>query len=131
MPVVRLLGPVQFLRPDGDVVDLPSASQRRLLALLALYAPRPVRSGFLCQVLDVTAGALRTRAAVITLMLQRGDAEETPTDLEFSDCAVPRAAWLRGDQHVRGAKSMWVQRRSSRPGNTRPGRNFRTCCTMR
>ena len=62
-PVVRLLGPVQFLGPDGGVTDLPSASQRRLLAVLALHAPRPVRSGFLCQVLDITPGALRTSIA--------------------------------------------------------------------
>ncbi|MGK2930390.1 MAG: hypothetical protein ACSLFO_12515, partial [Acidimicrobiales bacterium] len=62
-PVVRLLGPVQIIGPDGGVIDLPSASQRRLLAVLALHAPRPVRSGFLCQVLDITPGALRTSIA--------------------------------------------------------------------
>ena len=61
--MVRLLGPVRCLRPDGHVADLPSASQRRLLALLALHAPRAVRSGFLCQVLDITPGALRTSIA--------------------------------------------------------------------
>ncbi len=63
VPVVRLLGPVQFVGPDGGVTDLPSASQRRLLAVLALHAPRSVRSGFLCQVLDITPGALRTSIA--------------------------------------------------------------------
>ncbi len=61
--MVRLLGPVQFLGSDGGVIDLPSASQRRLLAVLALNAPRSVRSGFLCQMLDVTPGALRTSIA--------------------------------------------------------------------
>lgn len=61
--MVRLLGPVQFVGPDGTVADLPSASQRRLLAVLALHAPRSVRSSFLCQVLDVTPGALRTSIA--------------------------------------------------------------------
>jgi DNA-binding SARP family transcriptional activator len=62
-PTVRLLGPVQFVGPDGTVSDLPSASQRRLLAMLALHAPRSVRSSFLCQVLDITPGALRTSIA--------------------------------------------------------------------
>ncbi len=63
VPVVRLLGPVQFVGADGGVADLPSSSQRRLLAVLALHAPRSVRSGFLCQVLDITPGALRTSIA--------------------------------------------------------------------
>ncbi len=57
---VRVLGPVQLIGVDGELVDLPSASQRRLLAALALHAPRPVRAEWLCGVLDVTPGALRT-----------------------------------------------------------------------
>lgn len=35
-PVVHLLGPVRFVGSDGEVADLPSASQHRLLAVLAL-----------------------------------------------------------------------------------------------
>jgi len=62
-PEVRLLGPVQLVGPDGKVTDLPSASQRRLLAVLALHAPRLVRASFLCQVLNITPGALRTSVA--------------------------------------------------------------------
>ncbi|MGZ4682153.1 MAG: ATP-binding protein [Acidimicrobiales bacterium] len=57
---VRVLGPVQLIGVDGELVDLPSASQRRLLAALALHASRPVRAEWLCGVLDVTPGALRT-----------------------------------------------------------------------
>jgi len=57
---VRVLGPVQLIGVDGEVVDLPSPSQRRLLAALALHASRPVRAEWLCGVLDVTPGALRT-----------------------------------------------------------------------
>jgi len=60
--VAQILGQVQILRGD-DVVDLPSASQRRLLAALAIHAPRPVRSEWLCGVLDVTPGALRQSVA--------------------------------------------------------------------
>lgn len=63
MSEVRLLGPVQFVAHDGGVRDLPSTSQRRLLAVLALHAPQPVRTGFLCQILDISPGALRTSIA--------------------------------------------------------------------
>jgi DNA-binding SARP family transcriptional activator/tetratricopeptide (TPR) repeat protein len=60
---VRVLGPVQLVRGNGSLVELPSASQRRLLGALALHAPRSVRTEWLCQVLDVTPGALRTLVA--------------------------------------------------------------------
>ncbi|MGD9701182.1 MAG: AAA family ATPase [Acidimicrobiia bacterium] len=60
---VRVLGPVQLVGPGGEVVDVPSASQRRLLGALALHAPSPVRAEWLCGVLDVTPGALRTSVA--------------------------------------------------------------------
>jgi DNA-binding SARP family transcriptional activator/tetratricopeptide (TPR) repeat protein len=57
---VRVLGPVQLLGVGGDVIELPSAAQRRLLGVLAIHAPTPVRAEYLCSVLDVTSGALRT-----------------------------------------------------------------------
>ncbi len=60
--VARILGQVQITRGD-DVVDLPSASQRRLLAALAIHAPRPVRSEWLCGVIEITPGALRQSVA--------------------------------------------------------------------
>ena len=36
---VRVLGPIQVVTTSGRVLDLPSASQRRLLARLAVDAP--------------------------------------------------------------------------------------------
>lgn len=57
---VRVLGPVQLLGTDGDTVDLPSAAQRRLLGVLAVHASAPVRAEYLCGVLGITGGALRT-----------------------------------------------------------------------
>ncbi len=66
---VRLLGPVQLVGPEGAALDVPSASQRRLLAVLALHAPGAVRSGWLCEVLDVTPGALRTSVARLRRIL--------------------------------------------------------------
>ncbi|HEX4778309.1 MAG TPA: BTAD domain-containing putative transcriptional regulator, partial [Acidimicrobiia bacterium] len=60
---VRVLGGVSAVRSDGSVVDVPSASQRRLLALLALHAPRRLRAEWLADVLMVSPGALRTTVA--------------------------------------------------------------------
>ena len=60
---VRVLGGVCGVAPDGSLVDVPSASQRRLLGLLAVHAPRPLRAEWLADVLGVSAGALRTTVA--------------------------------------------------------------------
>jgi DNA-binding SARP family transcriptional activator/tetratricopeptide (TPR) repeat protein len=60
---VRVLGAVCGVTPDGSIVDVPSASQRRLLGLLAVHAPRPLRAEWLADVLGVTTGALRTTVA--------------------------------------------------------------------
>ena len=59
-PSVRVLGPVQLLGVGGEVIELPSAAQRRLLGVLAVHASTPVRAEWLCGVLEVTGGALRT-----------------------------------------------------------------------
>jgi DNA-binding SARP family transcriptional activator len=57
---VHVLGAVYGVTPEGANVEVPSASQRRLLGLLALHAPRQLRTEWLAEVLGVTAGALRT-----------------------------------------------------------------------
>ena len=57
---VRVLGSVQIVTASGRSFDLPSVSQRRLLARLAVDAPRALRVDLLCDVLDVSPGALRT-----------------------------------------------------------------------
>lgn len=57
---VRVLGPVQLHGAHGQEIALPSAPQRRLLGVLAIHAPSPVRAEYLCGVLGVTSGALRT-----------------------------------------------------------------------
>jgi hypothetical protein len=40
---VRVLGPIQVVTTSGHALDLPSASQRRLLARLAVDAPQALR----------------------------------------------------------------------------------------
>lgn len=57
---VRVLGVIGTVAADGAVRVLPSASQRRLLGLLAIHAPRPLRGEWLADALDLSPGALRT-----------------------------------------------------------------------
>jgi len=57
---VRVLGPIQVVTTSGLALEVPSASQRRLLARLAVDAPRALRVDLLCDVLAVSPGALRT-----------------------------------------------------------------------
>ncbi|MDQ1455768.1 MAG: hypothetical protein QOH28_1388 [Actinomycetota bacterium] len=57
---VRILGGVHLVAGDGSLIDLPSTSQRRLLAILALHSPRRLRSEWLADVLEISPGALRT-----------------------------------------------------------------------
>lgn len=57
---VRLLGAVRFVTDRGDVVDLPSAAQRRLLAALALASGTTQRTERLSDSLELSNGSLRT-----------------------------------------------------------------------
>ena len=57
---VGLLGTVRAFSGDGSAIELPSASQRRLLGILALHTPRRLRAEWLSEELGISAGALRT-----------------------------------------------------------------------
>ena len=59
-PLVRLLGPVQYVDSDGSVVELPSVSLRRLLGVLAVSGDQTLRAEYLVELLDLSRGALRT-----------------------------------------------------------------------
>ncbi len=67
--MVRILGPVQVVRSSGGIVEMRSASQRRLLAVLALHARAPVRAEWLADALDVSQGALRTTVSRLRRVL--------------------------------------------------------------
>ena len=69
--MVRILGAVRFVTDAGQTVDLPSPSQRRLLAALALAAGATLRPEYLSDLLDVSPGALRT--AVSRLRARLGE----------------------------------------------------------
>ena len=57
---MRILGEVSVVVAGGGELQLPSASQRRLVAVLALDPGRTIRRDRLCDLLGVTPGALRT-----------------------------------------------------------------------
>ena len=57
--LVRTLGTVVGVAESGIAVSLPSQTQRRLVAVLALHAPNTVRAEYLCAALDIGPGALR------------------------------------------------------------------------
>jgi biotin operon repressor len=58
--MIRVLGPIQIVTAEARTIDLPGVSQRRLLAVLALHAPSPVRAERLAEVLQVSSSGLRT-----------------------------------------------------------------------
>ncbi len=70
--LVRVLGPIQAVTADGRSFDLPSVSQRRLLALLAVHAPRSLRVDLLCDALGISPGALRTTVSRLRKALGDG-----------------------------------------------------------
>ena len=72
---VRLLGPVAVSGADGMAFELPSPTQRRLLALLALQPGRVVRTDVLADVLGLAGGPLRK--VVSRLRAVVGDALQT------------------------------------------------------
>jgi hypothetical protein len=85
---VHVLGTVYGVTPEGVRVDVPSASQRRLLGLLAIHAPRQLRTEWPAEVLGVTTGALRT--TVSRLRTTIGPATLRTTSTGYS---------LEGDQY--------------------------------
>jgi hypothetical protein len=123
------LGPVAIVGPDG-VVDLPSASQRRLLAALALHAPQPVRTEWLAWVLGVSNGALRkivTRLrtgigpdAIVTTATGYRLTLPRRRRLRSTSSSGPAAIRRRSD--VRSIGGSDLRSRSSGPSCGRPAR---------
>ncbi len=115
---VQVLGGVCAIRSDGSQVELASASQRRLLALLALHAPRPLRGEWLADALGVSPGALRTsisrvRTAIGTDVLRTAGSGYTLTaevDATVFTRAVARAPTGGPDRlaSLERALSVWT-----------------------
>ncbi len=114
---VRVLGDVCAVATDGSVIYLPSPSQRRLLALLALHAPRRLRSEMLADVLSVSPGALRTtvsrlRSAVgLEVLLTSSTGYALECDVDASQFCRAVAAASRSEDRVLGlqqALQLWT-----------------------
>ena len=100
--LVCVLGNVRALAPDGAVVDVPSASQRRLLGLLALYTPQRLRTDWLADVLEITPGALRRSVSRLRTVLG-SDALVTGTTGYALTCPVDAALFC--DEVARAASA--------------------------
>jgi len=69
MKLVCVLGNVRAVALDGTIVEIPSASQRRLLGLLALHAPQRLRTERLAETLGISPAALRTSVSRLRTVL--------------------------------------------------------------
>ena len=99
---IRVLGSVQVVTSSGDVVDLPSVSQRRLLSVLALHARHSLRSEWLADMLDLSSGALRTSVSRLRKLL--GDAALVTTTVGYRlDLDVDAEMFARGIAEIAGA----------------------------
>jgi DNA-binding SARP family transcriptional activator len=67
--LIRVLGPAQVVMTSGRVIEVPSVSQRRLLAVLALHTRTSLRGDRLAETLDVSPGALRTQVSRLRKLL--------------------------------------------------------------
>ena len=114
---VRVLGPVQVVMSSGRVVELPSSSQRRLLAMLALHTRTSVvRAEWLADALDISPGVLRTQVSRLRKMLGDGNLSTTTTgylldvdvdaDVFCSDLATARERDAVG--HWSARSSRWA-----------------------
>ncbi len=57
---ILLLGSIRAVTDNEHSIEPPSASQRRLLALLAINAGRTLRPDYLAEILGISGGALRS-----------------------------------------------------------------------
>jgi DNA-binding SARP family transcriptional activator/tetratricopeptide (TPR) repeat protein len=69
MELVCVLGDVRAIGPDGGIVEVPGASQRRLLGLLALHTTERLRTEWLADVLDISPGSLRRSVSRLRAVL--------------------------------------------------------------
>jgi DNA-binding SARP family transcriptional activator len=97
-----VLGNVRALAPDGGIIEVPSASQRRLLGLLALHTPQRLRTDWLADALEITPGALRRSVSRLRTVLG-SDALVTATTGYALTCPVDAALFC--DEVARAASA--------------------------
>lgn len=112
---VQLLGAVRVVRPNGERVELPSPSQRRLVALLAIHAGVSLRGGQLCELLGIQSGALRATVSRVRRLIGDdvlytdavGYRIEASSDLSTFADAVTRALAAGGIDAYDAALRLW------------------------
>ncbi len=100
---VRLLGGVHAVAVDGSAIDLPSASQRRLLAILALHSPCRLRSEWLADVLGISPGVLRMSVSRLRTVIG-GSVLQTASHGLLGGDRRRRVAVLGGGRRRRGCR---------------------------
>ncbi len=103
--LIRVLGPVTATLDDGARFDPPSEGQRKLLALLALRSGRAVAAATICDLFELTPGAVRTTISRLRKALGAALATETQgyalraeTDVQRFHALVASAKTETGDQ---------------------------------
>jgi predicted ATPase/DNA-binding SARP family transcriptional activator len=112
---VGLLGPIGVATDSFAVVALPSPSQRRLVAVLALQPGVTMRAAQLCDVLDIKPGALRATISRVRRLVGdevlRSDALgyriDAPTDMAMFADLVGEAVVGGGPEVFERALSLW------------------------
>ena len=105
--LIRVLGPVTASFDDGTRFDPPSEGQRKLLALLALRAGRAVAAETICDLFELTPGAVRTTVSRLRKALgealvteSQGYALHADTDVQRFQALVASAKTASSAQAV-------------------------------
>src|SRR3954468_9149669 len=106
---VRVLGPVQVVMSTGRLVDVPSISQRRLLAVLVLHPRTSVRAEWLPRAVGVAPVARRTPLSRLRKVLGAAGVETTATGYRL-DADVDADLFCRevADGALEAALARWV-----------------------
>jgi len=117
--LVRVLGPVVADLADAEKYDPPSVGQRKLLALLALRAGRAVGADTICDLFELTPGAVRTTVSRLRKALgdalvteSQGYALHAETDVQRFQALVASAKTAGTSQAVelrRDALALFAQ----------------------
>ena len=115
----KVLGPLQVVGPDAASIDLPGATQRRLVCLL-LVRGAVVSADSLAEQLDLSPGALRTTVSRLRRILGASTLLSVPPGYElrpdavdarrFEDCVAAAAASddaAEGRRLLEEALSLW------------------------
>ncbi|HNI33793.1 MAG TPA: BTAD domain-containing putative transcriptional regulator [Microthrixaceae bacterium] len=100
---VRLLGGVDAVTTDGTTIGIPSATQRRLLAVLAVNAPRRLRGEWLAELLGISPGALRRALTRLRGTIGPDAVVTAPTGYALA-CDVDAHRFVRDIAAVDGAQ---------------------------